>query len=112
ALALYLNIPNLKALLHRFLYEQLHPDALVSSSDIPLSECPQFDSVIAVFHSAVATYYAPSDPCGVGGMHREHIRATPSWWSGPPWYDCVFLNIDSSAAGMHGLAVACVWLFF
>ncbi|KAJ7915773.1 hypothetical protein B0H13DRAFT_1521605, partial [Mycena leptocephala] len=57
-------------------------------------------------------FYAPSDISGVGGMHHEHIRATKSWYRGPPCYDCVFIEHDPEAAGFRGLRAACVWLFF
>ena len=45
-------------------------------------------------------------------MHREHIRATPSWRRGPPRYDCVFVNSHPDLEGMHGLDVVRVVLFF
>ncbi|OCH83537.1 hypothetical protein OBBRIDRAFT_742987, partial [Obba rivulosa] len=61
--------------------------------------------------SAAAKFFTPSDPCGVGGMHREHIRATPSWYKGPPRYGCVYVNTDPDADGMLGLDVARVRLF-
>ncbi|EMD41223.1 hypothetical protein CERSUDRAFT_40611, partial [Gelatoporia subvermispora B] len=70
-----------------------------------------FNERVYVYYSAAATFFAPSDPCGVGGMHREHIRATPSWYRGPPRYDCVFVNTDPDAEGMLGLDVARIHLF-
>ncbi|KAF8805466.1 hypothetical protein BYT27DRAFT_7104486 [Phlegmacium glaucopus] len=36
-------------------------------------------SPISVYHSAVASFYAPSDPSGIQGMHCEWIQSTPSW---------------------------------
>lgn len=69
-------------------------------------------SRVRVFRSAVATYYAPSDLSGVGGMHREHIRATPTWRRGPPRYDCVYISKDPSQDGFRGLFVGRVRLFF
>ncbi|THH26521.1 hypothetical protein EUX98_g7665 [Antrodiella citrinella] len=65
----------------------------------------------SVYHSAMATFFAPSDPCGVGGMHREYIRATSSWRGGPARYDCVFINIGDGP-GMDGLDVVRIKLFF
>ncbi|OBZ67134.1 hypothetical protein A0H81_12921 [Grifola frondosa] len=73
--------PRLPELISRFLYEQLNPESAVSGMHVPLTACPAFDEAISVFYSAAATYYAPSDPSGVGGMHRERIRATPLWWA-------------------------------
>lgn len=60
----------------------------------------------------MATYYAPSDLSGIGGMHREHIRATDSWFKGPPRYDCVFIETDASQDGMQGLHIGRLKLFF
>ena len=48
----------------------------------------------------------------MGGMHREHIRATPSWRNGPARYDCAFVNRHSDLEGMQGLDVARIILFF
>ena len=45
-------------------------------------------------------------------MHREHIRATPSWRQGHPRYDCVFLNSRPELDGMRALDVVRVLLFF
>ncbi|KIL61333.1 hypothetical protein M378DRAFT_82595, partial [Amanita muscaria Koide BX008] len=49
-----------------------------------------FTGNVYVYPSAVATYCAPSDLSGVGGMFREQIRSTHSWRSGPERRDCVF----------------------
>lgn len=62
--------------------------------------------------SAAATFYAPSDISGVGGMRYERIRAVPQWRGGPARYDCVFVETDPSREGMRGLDVARVLLFF
>jgi hypothetical protein len=102
-------------LTRRFLYDQLYPDSEVSGSDIILSECPEPRGAVFVFNSALATFYAPSDLCGIGGMHRERIRATPAWKKGDietPRYDCVLVDTDSTLPGMRGLQVARVHLFF
>lgn len=66
---------------------------------------------VRVHHSAVATYHAPGDPSGIGGMRREHIRATPSWRSGAARYDCVFVSKDPTQLGFRGLYAARVRLF-
>lgn len=77
-----------------------------------LGHCPPFEGSIHVFHSAVAVYHAPSDPSGLGGMHKERIRATPCWRGGYPRYDCVFMLNDPSLPGFQGLHVARVRLLF
>jgi hypothetical protein len=56
-----------------------------------------FNEPISVFPSAVATFYAPSDKCGTGGMRAERIRAMPSWrQKGQSRYDCIFVRDPSS----------------
>jgi hypothetical protein len=67
---------------------------------------------ITVYSSAVATFYAPSDISGVGGMRKERIHAVKSWRKGPGRYDTVFVNTNPAAEGMLGLDVARVKLFF
>jgi hypothetical protein len=109
-----LQQPDFIDLLHQFLYNQLHPlaDAHVDlASDILPHQLPEIHGKISVYPSAVATFFAPSDICGIGGMHREHIRALPSWRRGPARYDCILVNTDPSAQGMRGLEVARVWAF-
>ena len=108
------EIPELCTLIRRYLYFKLHGRSHnIDGTPAPLDDCPPFEGVpINIFLSAVATYYAPSDPSGSGGMRREHIRATPQWRSGPPRYDCVFLNKDDRAQGLLGLNIARVRLFF
>lgn len=82
-----------------------------TSDDVPLSACPQFEGPIKVFNSAVATFFAPSDPSGVGGMCREHIRAAPSWRRGPPCCNTVFINTASEDL-INGMEVGRVLCFF
>lgn len=111
ALALAVHQPLLPELSRRFLHDQLHPDG-PSSSDIDLEDCPQITSKISVFNSAVATFYAPSDPSGVCGMRRERIRSARSWRNRGPRRDCAFVVQDQSKPGMRGLAVVRVQLLF
>lgn len=70
-----------------------------------------FDDRISVFHSAVATFYAPSDHSGIYGMHRQLIRSNPNWRQGSPRHDCVFIEKDKELDGMRGLHVVQVLLF-
>lgn len=67
---------------------------------------------IYVHSSAIATFYAPSDICGTGGMRRERMHAVTSWRRGKPRYDCVFVNTDECERGMRGLSVARARVFF
>ena len=101
--------PNLPDLIRQFIYDQQHSDDVSNAS---ISDLPMFYDKITVYPSALATFYAPSDNSGIGGMHRERIRAVKSWRSGPGRYDTIFVNTDSSADGMRGLDVARVRLFF
>ena len=89
----------------------VEPDQLV------LAACPMiWDSKVSVYHSATATFRAPSNPSGPGGMYREVIRSTPFWPRGDipgPRRDCIFVDMgNSEAVGMKGLLVARVYLFF
>jgi hypothetical protein len=107
-----IGLPNLTELIGKFLHDQLYGETaslLSSDSNAPL---PQFHGKVTIYTSAVATFRAPSDICGVGGMYQERIHATPIWRKGPPRYDSVFVNTDADAEGMRGLDVARVFLFF
>lgn len=97
--------------LRQFLYEQLHPEG-PPSSDVAPATYPTFHGIISVFRSATATYHAPSDSSGCGGMHRERIHARESWRQGAARYDCAFVNLDPDMDGMQGLAVIRVRCFF
>ncbi|THH13423.1 hypothetical protein EW146_g6793 [Bondarzewia mesenterica] len=82
--------------------------AMIVGSEANIDECPRFDasSKISVFHSAQALFYSPSDLCGVGGMHRECIRAVPAWHGEGSQNDCIFAEKDAELPGMQGLHVA------
>ncbi|KAF8836969.1 hypothetical protein BDN67DRAFT_991942 [Paxillus ammoniavirescens] len=75
-LAVELSIPQLPMLLRCFLFEQLHPDDERDVNKIPPNVLPRFDGKIWVFNSASSRFFAPSDLSGIGGMRREHIRAS------------------------------------
>jgi hypothetical protein len=106
-LAAEVHQPNLENLIRRFLYDQLH-QGRGPPPDVDINMCPRFFGKVSVFHSASATYYAPSDLSGVGSMRRECIRATPLWHKGPPRYDCVLVNTDPNLSGMR----PCLVVFF
>lgn len=106
---------KLLTLIRQFLYEQLHPNDNTPGSEVDINDCPRFYDLISVFHSAVATYFAPSDISGIGGMLRERIRATPAWRKGKDVvrrYDCVFVGKDADKPGFEGLLVARIRLLF
>jgi hypothetical protein len=88
-----------------------HPDMDIVSA-VPLEECPTIHSCIHIYHPAIVRFYAPSDLCGVGGMHRERIRSNPNWQGKFTQYDTVFIETDSELEGMAGLAIGCALLLF
>jgi hypothetical protein len=107
-----LNEPDLARLIQLFLWDQLCNTSSLSNIDDLDDDLPEFDEVISVYTSAVATFYAPSNLSGIGGMHREHIRALSSWRGEGPRYNCIFVNTDPTQNGMRGLEVARVQSFF
>jgi hypothetical protein len=102
---------DLSDLIQKFIYDQQHPDDCCSVSDSE-SALPTFYGMITIYPSAVATFHAPSDLSGTGGMRRERIRAVNSWRKGPGRYDTILVNTDPSVEGMRGLDVARMQLFF
>jgi hypothetical protein len=93
--------PNFVRLIRYFLHQQLNPNTKPLHM-LNNSELPTFYGKVKVYNSAVATFYAPSDPCGVGGMRRQWIRAVPSWRNGPARYDCVFVTTSPDRDDMRG----------
>lgn len=81
-------------------------------TNIPLDHCPQIYSQMKVFHSAVSTFYAPSDESGIQGMKQERIRSTPSWRGGAEHRDCALIITDDTKPGMKGMQVVQVQLLF
>ena len=110
-LALQIDQPDLLYHIRRFLFSQRYPDAPIPTRDQDISLSTIFDDRISVFHSATATYYAPSDHSGIYGMLKQCIRSTPKWRQGPPHHDCIFIKRDIELEGMCGLHVAQVLLF-
>ena len=105
--------PHFSDLIQKFIYDQQHSDDCSNSSSVSAeSTLPTFFGMITIYPSAVATFHAPSDLSGIGGMRRERIRAVKSWRKGPSHYDTIFVNTDPSVKGMRGLSVARVQLFF
>jgi len=77
-----------------------------------IDHVPSIDSSISVFHSAVATFFSPGDPCGTHGMRRERLYSTPSWRGCGHRHDCAFVVGDEEKPGMRGMAVVRVRLLF
>lgn len=111
-LAARINQPRLPELVRRFLYDQINDDPDNIGAEVALEDCPIFNGNIRVFHSAIARFYAPSELCGAGGMHREHIRSAPLWRGRYMRRDTVFVETDGEQAGMLGMAIGRVHLFF
>ena len=109
ALAAYINQPKFPLVFRQFLYKCHHPEEPNAPSTI--EECPGFDDTIRVHHSALATFYAPSDLSGSGGLRRERIRSAPNFF-GHPRRDTVFVVVDDSRPGMEGMEIGRVLLFF
>ncbi|KAI0027635.1 hypothetical protein K488DRAFT_60806 [Vararia minispora EC-137] len=94
--------------MRRFLYHQLN---LGQDSEPDNANCPEITGRVHVFHSATATFYAPSDESGQQGMRCEIIRSTPFWHGGPARRNCVFIVEDEDLPGMKGMTIAQVRLF-
>jgi hypothetical protein len=75
--------PNLTSLIQCFLRDQHYSDSDSEPSSSASSDLPEFYEKITLYMSAVATFHAPSDISGIGGMRYEHIRAVDSWRNGP-----------------------------
>ncbi|KAF8815688.1 hypothetical protein BYT27DRAFT_7079395 [Phlegmacium glaucopus] len=114
-LGLHIQEPLFAGLLHAFLNDQVDGgDGLDAGMDVSDEDGDILDhiSLISVFHSAISSFYAPSDPSGICGMRQEHIRSTPSWRSSGPRHDCVFVVEDEDKEGFQGMSVVRVKLFF
>ncbi|KAH6884299.1 hypothetical protein BKA70DRAFT_1468570 [Coprinopsis sp. MPI-PUGE-AT-0042] len=110
----HLKCPGLTDMVRDFLHDQLSIDndaMSISSFDSDYDVVDGIDDV-AIFRAAVATFFAPSDACGIRGMRREWIRATPSWWKAGERYDCVFVVEDDEQPGFEGMNVVRVKQFF
>ncbi|TFK96405.1 hypothetical protein BDV98DRAFT_586400 [Pterulicium gracile] len=112
-LAAYTGHPDLPHLVKVFVWDQFWAKARpgpMPRDFNPLKDCTKFQ----VFHLAVATFYAPSDYCGVGGMKTERIRCIPNWNGEGARRDYVFAEIDSESSsldGFRGLTVLRAMLF-
>ncbi|KJA18005.1 hypothetical protein HYPSUDRAFT_145683 [Hypholoma sublateritium FD-334 SS-4] len=108
SLAKFINQPKFPHAFRRFLFDQTYPNEQAPTN---ISELPAFGGSIKVHRSATATYYAPSDLCGSGGLHREIIRSSRSF-HGHERRDTAFVVLDESKEGMEGMEIGRVLLFF
>ncbi|KAG1794380.1 uncharacterized protein HD556DRAFT_1236734 [Suillus plorans] len=112
ALSLELDLPCLPFMIQEFIHDQ-HYSEDPNPPGIDPATVQVFLGNLTIFNSAAASFHAPSDLSGTGGMRREHIRATPSWRVGEPRHDCIFVNMGVDFdSPMNGLAVARVLCFF
>ena len=99
--------------LRRFLQMELDPEG-PDPDQVDIDQCPYVwaGERISIYHSASATFYAPSELSGPHGMHREMIRAAPLWWGEYPRYDTVLVKTDPDAIGIDAMTAARVRCFF
>ncbi|TFK23429.1 hypothetical protein FA15DRAFT_656761 [Coprinopsis marcescibilis] len=107
-----LQLPRFGVLLQDFIDQNIGDSSLGNVSD----DEERLDALsgvtnLATFRSAAATFYAPSDTCGIRVMRREWIRSTLSWRGLGPRYDCVYVVEDDQKHGFEGMNVVRVKLF-
>ncbi|TBU36868.1 hypothetical protein BD309DRAFT_995400 [Dichomitus squalens] len=107
-----LNEPQLPEYLRQFFHDRLYSEYKLAVN-LPLDACPALplDTHMAVYQSAQAIFYAPSEAAGRTGMHQEFIRCSPNWYE-CPHYDTVLVHTNPDAVGMLGMNVARVRAFF
>ncbi|KIJ58695.1 hypothetical protein HYDPIDRAFT_102171, partial [Hydnomerulius pinastri MD-312] len=106
------QVPHLKHLICHFLFAQMHANGPGDPNELPAGACPRHEGKVKVFNSAAVTFFAPSDPSSLGGMRREHIRASPKWHNEYARNDCIFVSVDANINGMLGLEIARMICFF
>ena len=109
---------NLTCLIQEFIYEQQPP----SSNAHDIANLPQFHEKITIHTTAIATFHAPSNLSGIGGMKCECIHAVAHWQKCPGHYNTMFINTasnntpnnngDSAVCRILSLDVAQAHLFF
>lgn len=108
----HIHEPNLELLTRQFLFNQLHIADDLIALDAAEEDLLDIRSNISVFHSATATFSAPSDISCTHGMHCEIIWSTPLWRRQYSRHNCVFIVADETKSGMRGMIVGRVKLFF
>ena len=112
---------NLVSLIHILLHQHSQSQAntaLPSSADPDYLDFTEMHP-LTTYKSAVATFYAPSDLSGTGGMRKEQIRAVSCWRGGPLRFDTVLLKPNRGSEfttndepTVNSFSVARVWHFF
>lgn len=105
---------RLPELIRHVLYDQLNADNElegIDPEDVNLDQCPQFHGRVAIYNSARAFFYAPSELCGPGGMHCEMIRSHPRWYGEYERRDTVLIQVGSDDDVMGGMVVGRVLAF-
>ncbi|KAG1904961.1 uncharacterized protein F5891DRAFT_1126281 [Suillus fuscotomentosus] len=74
-----IGTPSFRNLIRQFLHDQRNPGHTIPGCDMDISQCPDFNGKVDIFHSAVALFYAASDICGVNGMICYTICVARSW---------------------------------
>ena len=108
-LAAYINQPKFPLIFRQFLYKDHNPEEQFAPPTI--EKCPAFNGAIKVYHSAVTTFYVPSELSRSGGLRCEQICSMPNFF-GHPHYDTVFVVVNDSQPGMEGMEIGRVLLFF
>ncbi|KAG1844251.1 hypothetical protein C8R48DRAFT_750879 [Suillus tomentosus] len=72
-----IGTPSFHNLIRQFLHDQRNPGHAIPGCDMDISQCPDFNGKVDIFHSAVASFYAASDICGVNGMIHYTICVAP-----------------------------------
>ncbi|KAJ6521383.1 hypothetical protein DFH09DRAFT_1251126 [Mycena vulgaris] len=112
-LAIHIKVPIFPELLASFLNDHLHSDSYSSDDDSSSAGGINISRhQISVFHLAVATFFAPSDPLGTYGMCRERIQSTPTWRKHGPRQDCAFAVKNQQEHGIWGMSAVQVLLLF
>ncbi|KAH9976493.1 hypothetical protein BJV74DRAFT_879576 [Russula compacta] len=95
-LAAHISQPKFPLAFYQFLSMLNHPDQL---PPLAIDCCPRFEGDIKVHHSAIATFYAPSDLCGADdskpgmkGMEIGHVLLFFSFCYHRKPYSCAFIN--------------------
>jgi len=86
--------------------------ALTQQLNTDVDDVPPIDSTLSIFHLAITTFHAPSNPSNTHGMQHKCIRSTPSWRGHKPRHNCTFIVEDNDKPRMKGLGVMRVLLFF
>ena len=113
-LAAVFRQPNFHDLIRQFLFDQAHLLDLDAplGMDVPLAQCPTFDSRISVYHTMTAVFYSPSDPSGLRGMRQECIRSNPCWRKHLPRHDTVFVERDPTLPGIRRFDIVRILALF